>query len=92
MAREVVRHVQELRKKSGLEMEDRIVVHFATQSPELLAAVDAHRSYISQETLAVEWPNVPLDGDSHMTSVKVDGHPLTVQLRKVTAIGPKAAS
>src|SRR5262249_18627979 len=59
MAREVVRHVQELRKKSGLEMEDRIVVHFDTESPELLVAVDAHRSYISAETLAVEWPNVP---------------------------------
>ena len=42
MAREVVRHVQELRKKSGLEMEDRIALHFATESPELLRAVEAH--------------------------------------------------
>jgi len=92
MAREVVRHVQELRKKSGLEMEDRIVVHFVTQSSELLQAVEAHRSYISAETLAVEWPNVPLDGDSHMTSVKVDGHPLTVQLRKVIATESKTES
>jgi isoleucyl-tRNA synthetase len=92
MAREVVRHVQELRKKSGLEMEDRIALHFDTQSPELLRAVEAHSSYISAETLAVEWPNVALDGDSHATSVKVDGHPLTIQLRKVVATGPKAAS
>jgi isoleucyl-tRNA synthetase len=86
MAREVVRHVQELRKKSGLEMEDRIALHFAT-SPALLQAVEAHRSYISAETLAVEWLNLPLDGDSHSTSVKVDGHPLTIQLRKVIAEG-----
>jgi isoleucyl-tRNA synthetase len=85
MAREVVRHVQELRKKSGLEMEDRIALHFATESPELLRAVEAHSSYISAETLAVEWPSVPLDGDSHAISVKVDGHPLTIQLRKVNA-------
>jgi isoleucyl-tRNA synthetase len=92
MAREVVRHIQELRKKSGLEMEDRIALHFATESPELLRAVEAHGSYISAETLAVEWPNVALDGDSHATSVKVDGHPLTIQLRKVVAAGPKAAS
>ena len=92
MAREVVRHVQELRKKSGLEMEDRIALHFATESPELLRAVEAHGSYISAETLAVEWPNVPLDGDSHATSVKVDGHSLTIQLRKVVATEPKAAS
>src|SRR5206468_2843571 len=26
----------------------------------------------------------PLDGNAHATSVKVDGHPLTIQLRKVT--------
>ena len=37
MARELVRHVQELRKKSALEMEDRIALHFATESPELPA-------------------------------------------------------
>ena len=85
MAREIVRHVQELRKKSGLEMEDRIILHFATESPALRRAVEAHSSYISAETLAVEWANVPLDGDSHTTSVKVDGHPLTIQLRKEIA-------
>jgi isoleucyl-tRNA synthetase len=87
MAREVVRHVQELRKKSGLEMEDRIALRFATESSELLRAVEAHSSYISAETLAVEWTNVPLDGDSHAISVKVDGHPLTIQLRKVITVG-----
>ena len=85
MARELVRHVQELRKKSALEMEDRIALHFATESPELLRAAEAHSSYISAETLTVEWSNLPLDGDSHSTSVKVDGHPLTIQLRKVIA-------
>jgi isoleucyl-tRNA synthetase len=85
MAREVVRHVQELRKKSGLEMEDRIILYFATESPALRSAVEGHSSYISAETLAVEWVNVPLDGDSHTTSVKVDGHLLTIQLRKVIA-------
>jgi isoleucyl-tRNA synthetase len=87
MAREVVRHVQELRKKSGLEMEDRIAVHFATESPELRGAVERHKPYISAETLAVEWASVPLDGDSHAISVKVDGYPLTIQLRKVIAAG-----
>ena len=87
MAREIVRHVQELRKKSGLEMEDRIALHFATESPELLRAVEAHSSYISAETLTVERFNTSLDGDSHAISVKVDGYPLTIQLRKVVAVG-----
>jgi isoleucyl-tRNA synthetase len=85
MAREIVRHVQELRKKSGLEMEDRIALHFATESPELLRAVEAHSSYISAETLTVERVDTSLDGDAHAISVKVDGYPLTIQLRKVVA-------
>jgi isoleucyl-tRNA synthetase len=87
MAREIVRHVQELRKKSGLEMEDRIALHLATQSLELRQAVNAHSDYIAAETLAVELPNAPLDGDSHAITVKVDRHPLTIQLRKVVAVG-----
>jgi len=84
MAREVVRHVQELRKKSGLEMEDRIILYFGTDSAALRRAVEGHSSYISAETLAVKWVSEPLDGNAHATSVKVDGHPLTIQLRKVT--------
>jgi isoleucyl-tRNA synthetase len=87
MAREVVRHVQELRKKSALEMEDRIVLHLATDSSLLRSALQAHNPYISAETLAVEWASGPLDGDSHSTQVKVDGHALMIQLRKVAAKG-----
>jgi len=85
MAREVVRHVQELRKKSGLEMEDRINLYFDTESLTLRRAIESHGSYISGETLAIELAHRPLDGDSHGTSVKVDGQPLTIQLRKATS-------
>jgi isoleucyl-tRNA synthetase len=82
MAREVVRHVQELRKKSGLEMEDRIALRFATESSALQQAIEIHRSYISAETLAIEWAKGQLDGNTHTTDVRVDGQPLTIQLRK----------
>ncbi len=87
MAREVVRHVQELRKKSGLEMEDRINLYFDTESSILRHAIENHRSYISGETLAIEWANQMLDGDTHSTNVKVGGQPLTIQLCKVTSAG-----
>jgi len=66
-------------------MEDRIVLYFPTESPALRRAVEGHNAYISAETLAVEWANLPLDGDAHTTSVRVDGQPLTIQLRKVIA-------
>jgi isoleucyl-tRNA synthetase len=85
MARDVIRQVQDLRKKSGLEMEDRIRLHLGTESKVLQQAIQAHQAYIAAETLAVEWSAQPLAGEGvHQTSVKVDGHPLLIQLRKVT--------
>jgi len=86
MAREIVRHVQELRKRSGLEMEDRIILYFGTESSVLHRAIERHSSYISGETLALKWAKQPLDGDAHSTNVKVDGQPLTIQLNKVASV------
>ena len=40
MAREVVRHVQELRKTADLNIEDRIVLYLGTDGPELRKAID----------------------------------------------------
>ncbi len=55
-ARELVRHVQDLRRTAGLEISDRIVMHVATfgrNGRELVEPVIAeHGNYISQETLA----------------------------------------
>jgi isoleucyl-tRNA synthetase len=84
MARDVVRQVQELRKQSGLAMEDRIVLHLRTESAALKAAIAAHQPYIGAETLTARWVAQPLDAQAHRTEVKVDGQPLTIELRKAT--------
>src|SRR5262249_4743660 len=83
MARDVVRHVQDLRKTANLEMEDRIVLHLATEAPALQEAIKVHQGYIGGETLATPSPR-PLEGkDVHQSTVKIDGQPLTIQLRKI---------
>jgi len=82
-AREIVRHVQELRKKSGLEMEDRIALHLTTDSPALKKAIAAHKDYICAETLTMHVSEEPLDGPVHSALVKIDGQELLIQLRKV---------
>jgi isoleucyl-tRNA synthetase len=82
MAREVVRHVQETRKKARLEMEDRIELALETGSDGLRAAIEAHRDYIAAETLVARWA-ASLDGAGHQERVSVDGQPLTIALRKV---------
>src|SRR5260370_33813687 len=60
MAREVIRHVQSARREAELEMEDRIVLYLATDSPKLREAIAAHRDYIASETLTVRWSEQPL--------------------------------
>jgi len=53
LAREFVRHVQDLRKQSGLDIADRITLYIEA-SPGLAEAIQAHRVYIMEETLAVK--------------------------------------
>ncbi len=81
MARDIVRLVQEQRKNSGLEMEDRITLYLATDSENLKRAIDVHRDYIAAETLTKEWANAPLVPDC--TDAKIDGQVLTISLKKV---------
>ncbi|WP_116125884.1 isoleucine--tRNA ligase [Lewinella sp. IMCC34183] len=51
VARELVSRIQNLRKDSGLEVTDRIDLRLQT-SADVREAVDAHRDYIMEETLA----------------------------------------
>ena len=82
-AREVVRQVNEARKQANLNIEDRIVLRLCTEAADLRQAIDAHRAYIGGETLVKQWVDRPLDGDAYKANVKVDGQPLTIELRKV---------
>jgi isoleucyl-tRNA synthetase len=82
MARDVVRQVQELRKKATLEPEDRIALYLSTDSTRLQRAIETHKTYICNETLTVELAGRPLSGDVHTGDVKIDGQPLRIELKK----------
>ncbi len=82
MAREVVRHVQDSRKKAGLAVEDRIFLDLHSDASELMKAIDEHRQTIAVETLTVEWSAPGVDGDGVKVEVKIDGKVLTIWLRK----------
>jgi isoleucyl-tRNA synthetase len=83
MAREIVRHIQELRKKSGLEIEDRIRLYLQTDSSTVREAIDVHQGYICGETLAVELTNRPLDGNAHKAVIKLQGQAIAIELSRV---------
>ncbi len=84
MARDVVRQVNDQRKEAKLEMEDRIVLYLGTPSEKLRQATDAHRDYITRETLTALWSASPLEGEAHRAKVKVEGQELTIELQRLT--------
>ncbi len=60
IARDIVRNIQELRKKSGLEITDRISLQLASKGEPIQKAIQEFVSYIEGETLAV----LVIDGHS----------------------------
>ncbi|HMP17174.1 MAG TPA: DUF5915 domain-containing protein, partial [Gemmatales bacterium] len=81
LAREVIRQIQEFRKKSNLEMEDRIALVLTTSAPELKEAITNFKDYIANETLTKEWP-VSIPSDALSTEMKVEGMELKLALTK----------
>ena len=60
LAREVIRLVQDARKADGLEVSDRITLHWQASDPELTAALTEHGQLIAGEVLATEFrPRAP---------------------------------
>jgi len=53
LAREFVRRVQDYRKQAGFEITDRIRL-YVQATPQLSQAIEAHKGYITGETLTVE--------------------------------------
>src|SRR5207248_7592762 len=61
LARDVVRLVQETRRKEGLPVSDRIRLTIDTgHHDDVRAAVESHRDWVMEQTLAVELDLVPL--------------------------------
>ncbi len=60
LAREVIRLVQDARKADGLEVSDRITLHWQAADPSLTAALTEHGRLIAGEVLATEFgPRAP---------------------------------
>jgi len=53
LAREVIRRIQDFRKQADFDIADRITLVYQA-TPLLQGAIEAHRDYIMEETLAVE--------------------------------------
>ncbi len=77
-ARDIVRHIQQLRKEADLEMDARIRLRFDTSDERLAAAVETWADYIRAETLAVSLDRGLLDEPDRVA--KVAGAQIRLQL------------
>jgi isoleucyl-tRNA synthetase len=76
LAREVVNRIQKTRKDSGLNVADRIDVHYRAEG-ELAAAIAEHADYIKQETLCQN-----LQAGAGALSFDIDAHTLHLSIIK----------
>jgi isoleucyl-tRNA synthetase len=79
LAREVVRAVQETRKRAGLDVSDRIALTLGGD-PALLDAARAHEPYIADEVLAEQ---VSYDADGRGEPATIEGLELRVVVERV---------
>lgn len=79
LMREVIRHVQSARKQAGLNVDDRIVLSFVTESADVAAAIETHKDEIMRETLTERFEEA---ADAVESTAKVEGADLTIRLKK----------
>jgi isoleucyl-tRNA synthetase len=77
--RDLVRHVQNLRKNAGLNVDDRIVLAIESADTLVQRAVATFTETIKQETLAVEFTS---DTQEHQATAKVEGVQVALSLTK----------
>ncbi|PSR55311.1 isoleucine--tRNA ligase [Adhaeribacter arboris] len=81
IARDLVNRIQNLRKDSGLDVQDRIRISLQNNNAEVNAAVQAFEKYISEETQATDVQLTEIIADG--TALEIDEFTLTAKLEVV---------
>jgi len=82
LAREVVRFIQESRKKAGFEIDDRIAADL-TSTGNILQAVTAHRDYIAAEVLADKLMDNMENNWDYEGAGQIEGEEIQIKLKRL---------
>ena len=82
VAREVVRAVQDLRKSSGLAVEDRIELWISGDAAEISDALTEHADFVGRETLAVNVVHGEAPGDTQRVELAIEQGRVLIALRR----------
>jgi isoleucyl-tRNA synthetase len=81
LMRELIRHIQNGRKKAGLQVENRIELVINTSDKLLVQAIKEHANTIQAETLATALSD-KLNRSKYTESITVDGAKATIGISK----------
>ena len=81
LMREIIRHIQATRKKTGLNVDDRIELNFTSENAEVLDAFKKFEQEISKEVLATK-VEISEDELDFTQTVKVEGSEVKISLKK----------
>ncbi len=91
LARDFVNRVQKLRKELDFEVSDRIVIKYMTACPHILGALDVHKDYVMEETLAVALESVTTEdeikpkspGEPNPEPQEIEGKAVIIALSRI---------
>ena len=82
IAREVIRGIQELRKTTGLAVEERIELWLDTDDPDAQRALETHQAFLGGEVLATQTTFGSIPDDGARDEIAVDGTSVHVGLKR----------
>ena len=82
LAREIVHRIQNVRKATGLDIEDRIVTYVDGASDAVRGALTTHNAYVMQETLSTAINLGAPPADAHAEPQDIEGDRLTLAVVK----------
>ena len=87
VARELVRHLQELRRTAGLDVSDRITAYIAGDGDGVAGALTEFGEYVRQETLSVDIVTTVPGFGVPTNTVTLDETAVTIGVEKVSGSG-----
>ncbi len=81
LAREIVRHVQTMRRQAGFEIADHIIINYQADN-RITAVFKSYGAYISRETLADELVEKQAGQDNYCQSLDLDGCQVILGIRR----------
>ena len=83
IARDLVRHIQTLRKEEDYRLDERIAVGIFTKQTDILLSISEYGDYIRVETLAESLMIEPGESWARTKSVVIDGASVEVAVRSI---------